>query len=173
MAPMVSAVTSVDAQMLSDIRGAVKECSERGLAVASKWYRIQQYLVPCTLMFSQGIRALAFDIVEQENGLFGDKHIPNVDSYPHSVASQRFASSIARSGAIVRDAGGFIDRRCRARFRVPGGGRSSRCTRLYGCKRVFTRNPFAKRVQKHKGPLPEYILPIHCESSRASTRATW
>lgn len=108
---MVSAVTSVDAQMLSDIRGAVKECSERGLAVASKWYRIQRYLIPRTLMFSQGIRALAFNIVEQENGLLGDKHIPNVDSRPHSVASWRLASSVARS-AIVRDAGGFIIRRC-------------------------------------------------------------
>ncbi|KAF8743980.1 hypothetical protein AX14_013382 [Amanita brunnescens Koide BX004] len=34
---MVSAVTSVDAQMVSDIRRAIKESSERGLAVASKW----------------------------------------------------------------------------------------------------------------------------------------
>ena len=108
---MVSAVTSVDAQMLSDIRGAVKECSERGLAVASKWYRIHRYLLPRTLMFSQGIRAPTFNTIDQENGLLGDKHIRDVDSRPHSVASRRLASSVARSGAIVRDAGGFIIRR--------------------------------------------------------------
>ncbi|KAF8630657.1 hypothetical protein AX15_002807 [Amanita polypyramis BW_CC] len=34
---MVSVVTCVDAQMSGDIRSAVKECSERGLSVASKW----------------------------------------------------------------------------------------------------------------------------------------
>ena len=170
---MVSAVTSVDAQMVSDIRRAIKESSERGLAVASKWCAIQWYFGSWTLMFSQGIRAPAFNTVEQENGLLGDEHVPNLDSSSDSVASWRLASSVACLGAIVRDAGCFIVRRCRARFGEPRGGRSSCCTRLHGCKRIFTRNPFAKRVQKHKIPLPEYILSIYCESSPGSYTRDW
>jgi hypothetical protein len=51
---MASVVTCVDAQMVSDIRDAIKECSERGLAVASKWYDIWWYDDFRTLIFSLG-----------------------------------------------------------------------------------------------------------------------
>jgi hypothetical protein len=35
--PTMAVVTSMDAQMVLDLRNSVKECSERGLSVASKW----------------------------------------------------------------------------------------------------------------------------------------
>ena len=52
---MASVVTCVDAQMVSDIRNAIKECSERGLSVASKWLEFEKHDIRLSLMFSQGI----------------------------------------------------------------------------------------------------------------------